>query len=402
MSIRISQWHTTIIGLVGLFLCFEFPCQAQPFGGGFGGFGGGGFGGAGRRSSSGATRQYPNNGMIGDALISTDPETRRIIVITDEDTSQYVSQVITNLDRPKPQVLIKVVFVEVHHTDSLDIGVQGNFTKNINSTPTTVDVAQRFGLTPMPVPPGGGLYSLASKEYEVTLRAIAQAGKAEVLSRPSILARNNQPATINVGQSVPLVTGVRYDNFGNVINTFTYSSVGIILQVTPFITSEGMVEMIVSPEISKLADKSQWVPISYGSTNSASSSSAPVIDTRRADTVVVTPDGQTVVIGGLMQTIKEKTETKIPLLGDIPLLGVLFRHRVTSNDKTELIIFLTPYIVRTPTELAAMSTKERAAMQKSYSEQELDKVLEGLPKKELPATGTPNAPGATNPVAPPK
>ncbi len=402
MSIRISQWNTYTIGLLGLLLCFEFPSQAQPFGGGFGGFSGGGSGGGGRRSGSGATRQYPNNGMIGDALISTDPETRRVIVITDDETSQFVSQVITNLDRPKPQVLIKVVFVEVHHTDSLDLGVQGNFTKNINSTPTTVDLANRFGLSPLPVPPGGGIYSLASKEYEVTLRAIAQAGRAEVLSRPSILARNNQPATINVGQSVPLVTGVRYDNFGNVINTFTYSSVGIILQVTPFITSEGMVEMIVSPEISKLADKSQWVPISYGTTNSASASSAPVIDTRRADTVVVTPDGQTIVIGGLMQTIKEKTETKIPLLGDIPLLGLLFRHRVTSTDKTELIIFLTPYIVRTPAEMAALSDKERALMQKSYSEQELDRLLNGLPSKQLPATGPQIVPGATNSAAPPK
>ena len=86
----------------------------------------------------------------------------------------------------------------------------------------------------------------------VTLHAIAQAGNAKVLSRPSILARNNQPATITVGQSVPLITGVRYDNFGNAINSITYQDVGVILRVTPFITGDGLVEMIVSPEISRL------------------------------------------------------------------------------------------------------------------------------------------------------
>ena len=85
----------------------------------------------------------------------------------------------------------------------------------------------------------------------MTLHAIAQAGKAKVLSRPSILARNNQPATITVGQQVPLITGVTYDSFGNSHNAITYTSVGVILKVTPFITEDGLVEMMVSPQISQ-------------------------------------------------------------------------------------------------------------------------------------------------------
>jgi type II secretory pathway component GspD/PulD (secretin) len=134
-------------------------------------------------------------------------------------------------------------------------------------------------------PPGAGLYQVLGSDYQATLRAIAQAGKTEVLSRPSILARNNQPATITVGQSVPLITNVRYDNFGNAINSVSYEDVGIILRVTPFISSnDGLVEMIVSPEISSLTD--QTVAIANGV-------SVPVIAKRSADTVVVTPDGQT-------------------------------------------------------------------------------------------------------------
>jgi general secretion pathway protein D len=333
-----------------------------------------------RSATGSATRDYYNNSAVGDAVISTDPETRRIIVITDEETSQYVSQVITNLDRPKPQVLIKVVFLEVTHNNKSDIGVEGTWRKQIGDQ-TTAIVSNLFGLTPglpggsMPVPPGGGLYQVLGSDYQVTLRAIAQAGKLEVLSRPSILARNNQPATITVGKSVPLITNVRYDSLGNVINGVTYQNVGIILRVTPFITSDGMVEMIVSPEISTLAGPDESIPISAGA-------AAPVINIRSADTVVVTPDGQPVIIGGLMQNTKTDTVNKIPFLGDIPGLGAAFRSKAKSNSKTELLIFLTPHIVQAPSQLAALSASERARadfVPKSFTEEELNRFIGELP-----------------------
>src|SRR5262249_38279091 len=160
--------------------------------------------------------------------------------------------------------------------------------------------------------------------------AIAQSGSAKILSRPSILTRNNQPATITVGQSVPLITSVRYDTFGNAINSVSYQDVGAILRVTPFITPDNMVEMIVSPQISSI-DNTVSIPISAGV-------SAPVIDVRSADTVAVTPDGQTVIIGGLIAKAKAKNDSKIPLLGDIPLLGNLFKRQQRTGTETELLI----------------------------------------------------------------
>ncbi len=126
---------------------------------------------------------------------------------------------------------------------------------------------------------------------------------------------------------MPLITGVNYDSFGNQRNAIEYTDIGIILRVTPFVTSDGLVEMIVSPEISNLSE--QTVAITTG-TNSVGS---PIINQRSADTVVVTPDGQTVVIGGLMQTTKSQTQSKIPILGDIPLLGFAFRRTVTQRRK---------------------------------------------------------------------
>lgn len=349
----------------------------------FGGFGGNN---ANRTSSrSASTASYPSSTQMGTATVSVDPETRRVFVVTDEETADYVKQVVQDLDRPTPQVLIKCVFLEATYTKDSDVGVEGNYKHTIsgssikelngNGTASTLGALGALGTA-------GPFYSLAGQDLNVTLSALAKAGKTEILSRPSILARNNQAATISLGQQVPLITATRFDTFGNQINTVTYQNVGIILSVTPFITSDSMVEMVVTPQTSELADRSQWVPISGGGTNSASSISAPVINSRSADTVVVVPDGQTVVIGGLMQNKKLNSESKVPLLGDIPVLGMLFKHKVTSNGKTELMIFMTPHVVQKPGDLAAITTTERSAQditKKAFTEQDLNRYLDNLP-----------------------
>lgn len=111
-----------------------------------------------------------------------------------------------------------------------------------------------------------------------------------------------------------------------------------------------------------------------------------MIDKRSADTVVVTPDAQTVVIGGLIANLKTESVSKIPLLGDLPLLGFAFRSKTMKDTKTELLIFLTPHIVQVPTQLAKLSAseKEKAGVTKALSEEELNKFLNELPVK--PAT----------------
>ena len=150
---------------------------------------------------------------------------------------------------------------------------------------------------------------------------------------------------------------------------------GIILTVTPYITSAGLVQMIIAPQTSSI-DPTTTIQIAQGV-------NAPVIDTVSANTVAVTPSGQTVVIGGLMQRTKSVAETKIPILGDIPLLGNLFKRKTTSTAKEELLIFLTPYVIQAPSQLAEMSAYERghSLIPKSYSEEELDRLLDKLPVK---------------------
>jgi general secretion pathway protein D len=392
-----------------LMCCWSLATNVALAGGGGGGgggraggaAGGGGFGG-GAGTAAGAS-SYATGTRPGAANIIADQENRKIIAMTDERTAQAISNVLAALVRPAPQVLIKVVFVEASYNKGLDFGVDGGFSQNtsphyagivtnitpnllgtglvtnfLGRKPTVVGGANSFaglaGLTGL-APSDGGIYSILGADYQATLHAIATAGKAEILSRPSILARNNQPATISLGKLVPIITGTTVDSFGNNHNTLTYQTVGISLTVTPFIMSDGMVEMAVTPTTSQLAPQSEWVPISTGI-------ASPVIDSRSADTVVVVPDGMTVTIGGLMQKSTQKAESKIPLLGDIPLLGTLFKRSVNSDAKSELLIFLTPYVVKSPTQLAELSANEKsktdpALIPHGLSDRQFNRYLNG-------------------------
>jgi type II secretory pathway component GspD/PulD (secretin) len=392
-------------------------------GGGFGGggFGGGGFGGfgGGAGATGTSTGTYPNSSQLGNVTASYDAETHSIVVMTDDKTMLSVSNLVHQLDRPKPQALIKVVFLEVTHDNALDFGVEGSYGPQLGGNPITSVMTNivanaagglttnflapnsailggfgnSFGLAAQgttgstigqnTMPNGAGIYQVLGSDFQATVRAIASANNLEVLSRPSILVRNNQPATIQVGQSVPIITSVTYAaNTGLPIVTPTYQPVGIILQVTPFITDDGLVEMIVSPQISSLS--SQTVQIAPGYT-------APVIDQTGASTVVEVPDGETVIIGGLMQNNKASVDTKVPILGDIPILNNLFRHTQRDHSKTELLIFLTPHVVRMPSELAAASEAEgaRAEMaRKAFTEKEYNQYFDSLPLKTPVKTGS--------------
>ena len=391
--------------------------------------------GGGSRSSTGQ-RQYRSNTELGDAIISIDPETRTLIIVTDEDTHREMVSVIKTLDKPKPQVLIKVVFLEVTYNKLLDVGVEGSYAFHLknplaattgSSTTTTTTTSTNNGTTTtnatttgvplgtgtgvgfngvngntgtttatntltsalgtaakigetaalssvFGVPATGSFVKLVSDDWSAMLHALAQKGKVEVLSRPSIMARNNQEAVIVVGQEVPFITNSRTDALGQTINTIQYDNVGIILRVTPFITSEGTVEMIVAPEISNL-NNAITVPI-------GNNVNAITIDKRSAETVVVTPHAQTVVIGGLMSTHKEETINKVPILGDIPIIGIPFRRTQRTDVKTELLIFLTPYIINDADGIAKATSGEMAKSELSgtaFTKQDFEKYLDDLP-----------------------
>ena len=352
--------------------------------------------------SASGPRQYRSNTLLGDAMIQIDPETRSLVVVADEETHKELMKVIQDLDRPKPQVLIKVVFLEVTYNKGYDVGVEGSYTFNL-SNPVTATTADRTTTTTTTngttetvtavedtvnqaaslgrsVGLGsafnlgnlteGTFVRVVTDDWQATLKALSTRGKVEVLSRPSIMARNNQEAVIVVGQEVPFVTNSRITDDGQTINTIQYDNVGIILRVTPFITANNTVEMIVAPEISSLTD--QTVPIS----NTVSS---PIIAKRSAETVVVTPNGMTAVIGGLMETQRIEAIRKVPILGDIPILGFPFRRVVRNDVKKELMIFLTPTIVNDPSTVDTVTAQEMhrtELVRKAFTEKEFEKFFD--------------------------
>ncbi len=392
-------------GALVCLLCVVLEAGAQQRFGGFGGFGGFNRGNA---ANSSSTSQYNNNGTVGSATISVDPVTHNVVVIADKATSEQIGRVIASLDAPEPQVLIKVVFMEVQANNGLDIGVEGAWTKGLGDQ-LTGSAANVFGLAGansvvtnfsgmgQPLAPAltpnsssaNGFYQIVGSDFQATLKAIATAGKARILSRPSILARDGQLAEIVVGQSIYLPSGVSFNTVGSSTATIptingSYQNVGIQLDVTPFIGANNLVQMILQPQITSIDTSTPGQVIAGGSLFS-SAVYAPNINKRSADTVVVTPNAQTVVIGGLISSDKSDSASKVPILGDIPLLGQLFRANSKSASKTDLLIFLTPHIVREPAQLPNLTSGEMGqtpTLTNSVSEQELDRFLEHVPVKK--------------------
>lgn len=289
--------------------------------------------------------------LMGQVYVVADPDTNSLLVATASKYEKRVMEVVKQLDRPVPQVLIKVLIAEVTHENASDFGVDFSV---INARATDANGNMTKGqsagtLFDTPTVNGGLVVSVLETNVTATLKALATQNKLDVLSRPYILASDNQIATMTVGQEVPIVTNTRVTDTGQTINTIQYQDIGIILNVTPHINPDGLVILDVAPQISQLT--SSTVQISEGL-------SAPVFDMRSADTRVGIQNGQTIVIGGLMQDQKTKAVQKIPLLGDIPLIGTLFRRDIDTKTKTELLIFLTPHVAQSANSLQPLSNGE--------------------------------------------
>jgi len=246
-----------------------------------------------------------------------------------------VMGIIKELDQPSPQVLIQVLLVEVSIDDTTDLGMDWSF-KATNGN-TSIGGGTDFGIQGQIASLGGFSVAVSSGNFDFFLRALESTSRVEVLSRPQILAADNKTAQINVGERVPFITNSRVTDQGTVFNTISYENVGILLSVTPRISPDGFVKMDVKPEISSVADSTVQV---------AEGVNAIKLNNRSAETTVTVQDGHTIVIGGLITTGTNKIVDKVPILGDLPGLGLLFRKDKDVKTRKELLIVLTPYIMR--------------------------------------------------------
>jgi len=336
------------------------------------------------------------NELTGQVLVVADPDTNSLIITTASKYEQEVRAIVAELDRPVPQVLIKVLVAEVTHDNNADFGLDYSI---LNTRPNGLgqSYTQSFG-----APTGGLVAGLIEDKINATLHALAQQNKLDVLSRPYILASDNQQASILVGQDVPIVTSNSQTALGQTYSQYEYQAVGIILNVTPHINPEGLVILDVAPEISQLT--AQTLTVGPGV-------NVPVIADRSAQSRVAIKDGQTIVIGGLMQDQKTLTVNKVPILGDIPILKYAFSRTTVDKTKTELLIFLTPHVAPQADLLRPMSQEELKGTRLTPNAIEpgtFDEHLRGMKRGEVPTTQTAPPPAvfeaqpATQPAKQPK
>jgi len=206
---------------------------------------------------------------------------------------------------------------------------------------------------------GGLVLSASSESVSVLVRALQACRRLEVLARPQVMSLDNQPAFIQVGQRVPRVTGTTITEVGQV-NSVTLENVGLILGVTPRISPTGMVVMEIDAERSELARESEGIPISFSATGEVLRS--PPINTTTAQTTVSAMSGETIILGGLITKSTIVISRRVPYLSNIPVLGDLFRYDAEDQRRDELLIIMTPHVIRSPEEADRLRHVEESRM----------------------------------------
>ena len=260
--------------------------------------------------------------------IELDVRTKKLIITEIPSHFALIYKFIDSLDIPVKQVLIKVKFVQISHSnlEHIEFYWQAN---NQNSTQNNKYIGGSYTGTAAKSPStGAGLFHIGvvknTMELDAVLNMLASENKAEVRSHPQILAMNNETAIINIGNKIPLRME---DESGNLTTQLTY--VGTQIKVTPQITPDNKIILKIHPEVSSIAGQ-------FGS--------GVLIDTNQIDTQVILKDRETAVIGGMVRDEKSNNKGGVPILSDIPIIGALFRSKDNTNTRVEILVFVTPYI----------------------------------------------------------
>jgi general secretion pathway protein D len=328
----------------------------------------------------------------GDLNISADKATNSLVVVSSLRDYMSLKAVIDELDSMQRQVFVEAVIMEVslEKDRSVGLGVHGGGMVGDGDNesllygvsqppggPTSLgfDVSSLTGLAAgvrgPDIPGSKEMVGISIPAFGVALHALQQNSDVNVLSTPHILATDNAEASITVGENVPVLQGVNTgaamlgllgssggstnSTAANLLNSGSLSSltssysrqdVGITLAITPHINDDNQVRLEVDLEISEV--------------KAIDPKSGPTISKQNAKTTSVVSDQQTFVLGGLITDNEVETTTKVPVLGDIPLLGMLFRNKISKTKKRNLLIFLTPYIIRTPADFREIFQRKMA------------------------------------------
>ncbi|AVJ55227.1 type II secretion system protein GspD [Idiomarina sp. OT37-5b] len=352
-------------------------------------------------SNTGGRRAGGGNNTVS---ISPHAPTNAVVITAEPDMLASLENVIRDLDIRRAQVQVEAIIVEILEGDNVDFGIQwisedgGLVQYNTgNQVPigalaagayqaqpqegTTV-ISEGGAVTQNPDKPGdisllaellgsvnGMMFGTIKNDWAAVVQAISQDTNSNILATPSIVTVDNEEASFLVGQEVPTITGSTLggDN-ENPFQTVDRQEVGIKLKVTPQINEGDAVQMLIEQEVSSL---------------SGATSVDVIVNKRELKTTVMANDGETIVLGGLIDEDVQESVSKIPLLGDIPILGKLFSSTSTSTQKRNLMVFIRPTIVRDGSKLAEISRGKYNYMRAL----QLDRKARGvdlMPTKETP------------------
>ncbi len=267
--------------------------------------------------------------------VKFDERSNKLIVTDTAAKIEEVKRVVDAIDQRDRQVLIEARIVQITLNDEHRMGVDW---EAIVSNYHGVVLGGSFSNLPLNEKRGKlSVGTLSKDDYTVLLEALDTVGSVDILSSPSIMTINNKEARILVGSTQPYVTTTTTTPSSGPATTaeaVNFIDVGVKLFVTPTVHTDGFITMKIRPEVSSVSGQ-----VSTGNNNMI-----PIVDTSEAETTVNAKDGATMVIGGLIKEEKTKMIKKVPILGDIPFLGVAFRSHSRSFKKTEIVIFLTPKI----------------------------------------------------------
>jgi general secretion pathway protein D len=324
-----------------------------------------------------ALRAEPTSTGTGGAIalespvrITADPATNALVVSATPQDWRTLSGVIADLDVRRRQVFVEAIVVEVT-TDklrSLGVEFQGATNAGVASVLGQMNLGALGTAASNPTSLPGLLLAAASNHtirlpsgeevpaYTLLLTAIQQESDVNVLSAPNVVTTDNEEAEIVVGRNVPFVASraTSSSNLSNLFTTIERHDVGIMLRMTPQIVADDYVRLTLFEEVSDIDPTATDV----GDPNVV----GPTTTVRSASTVVAARDGQTVVIGGLLSDSLRHNESGVPYLSDVPVLGVLFRRNDNRRVKTNLLVFLTPHVIASDTQMATRSTAERAKL----------------------------------------
>lgn len=283
--------------------------------------------------------------QFGSFRIVADARNNALLVYATSTEFELVSAALTKLDIVPLQVFIEATIAEVTLNDTLKYGLEwffdvGNSTITFNTTGVTTSQPKPNNLIFTQAP--GFSYLFATSDIRVVLNALTQITDVNVISSPTLLVLDNEPARLQVGDQVPISvrssTSVT-DSDAPVVNEIEYRDTGVILDLVPRVNSSGLVVLDIIQEVSDVASSTVT-----GAT--VTQTISPTISQRRIASTVAVKSGETVALGGLIRDNKANTITGVPLLSDIPVLGNLFKTTTDFQRRTELLVLLTPRVVR--------------------------------------------------------